>query len=304
MRNSLTLFSFVYFVFVAPAAAQLTDFNRVVLPVDMKAKDFREFLVQLAWQNNPDNKVYDIEVENAKDQLAITKKDWLKDVQVTSNINEANIKSFFKTNAPQELTTTSSDLVNGGLPYTVVTTTTEIVGTVTKKTEITTTELVNGGKPLNTISKTKTEGGTSNVFFPRYNLGINVNLGTVLTQKPKNRIREREIKMLEEQINQRKLRMRAETLERYENLLAAHEIYKTRVQIEQDAKANFVLIGSLYKTDEKTFEDYNEASSTYQSSVEARIKADAERRIALYRVEEIIGLTWDVVKHSGKEPAF
>jgi outer membrane protein TolC len=304
MRNSLTLFSFVYFVFVAPAAAQLTDFNRVVLPVDMKAKDFREFLVQLAWQNNPDNKVYDIEVENAKDQLAITKKDWLKDVQVTSNINEANIKSFFKTNAPQELTTTSSDLVNGGLPYTVVTTTTEVVGTVTKKTEITTTELVNGGKPLNTISKTKTEGGTSNVFFPRYNLGINVNLGTVLTQKPKNRIREREIKMLEEQINQRKLRMRAETLERYENLLAAHEIYKTRVQIEQDAKANFVLIGSLYKTDEKTFEDYNEASSTYQSSVEARIKADAERRIALYRVEEIIGLTWDVVKHSGKEPAF
>jgi outer membrane protein TolC len=304
MRNSLTLFSFVYFVFVAPAAAQLTDFNRVVLPVDMKAKDFREFLVQLAWQNNPDNKVYDIEVENAKDQLAITKKDWLKDVQVTSNINEANIKSFFKTNAPQELTTTSSDLVNGGLPYTVVTTTTEVVGTVTKKTEITTTELVNGGKPLNTISKTKTEGGTSNVFFPRYNLGINVNLGTVLTQKPKNRIREREIKMLEEQINQRKLRIRAETLERYENLLAAHEIYKTRVQIEQDAKANFVLIGSLYKTDEKTFEDYNEASSTYQSSVEARIKADAERRIALYRVEEIIGLTWDVVKHSGKEPAF
>jgi outer membrane protein TolC len=304
MRITSILFLFSFVAFFAPAQAQLTDFNRVVLPVDQKAKDFREFLVQLAWQNNPDNKVYDIEVENAKDQLAVTKKDWLKDIQVTSNINEANVKSFFKTNGPEKVTTTSEELVNGGKPYEVVSTVSETVGTVTKITVTKTSELVNGGKPLINESSTTTKGGASNVFFPRYNLGINVNLGTVLTQKPKNRIREREIKMLEEQINQRKLRMRAETLERYENLLAATEIYKTRVQIEQDAKANFVLIGSLYKSDEKTFEDYNEASSIYQNAAEARIKADSERRIALYRVEEIIGLTWDMVKHSAKEPMF
>jgi outer membrane protein TolC len=253
-------------------SAQLTDFNRVVLPVDSKAKDFKEYLVQLAWQNNPDNQVYAIEIENAKDQLVVTKKDWMKDVQLTSNLNEANLKPLFESDAPTTTNTKTTTIINNGAP------------TVTRTT-------------VDAIT-----AGADNVFFPRYNLGINVNLGTVLTQKPKNRIREREIKMAEHQLNQRKLRTRAETLERYENLIAANEIYKTRVQIEQDIKANFVLIGSMYKTDEKTFEEYNESSSAYHGAVESRIKAESERRVALYRLEEIIGVTWDLVKHSGKEP--
>jgi outer membrane protein TolC len=97
--------------------------------------------------------------------------------------------------------------------------------------------------------------------------------------------------------------MRSETLERYELLLAAHEIYKTRMQIEQDAKSNYLLIGTLYKTDEKTFDEYNEASSVYFTAMEARIKAESERKIAQYRLEEMIGLTWDAVKHTGKQPS-
>jgi Outer membrane efflux protein len=282
-------------------SAQQTDFNRVVLPVDQKAKDFREFLVQLSWLNNPDNDVYAIEVENAKDQIKVTKKDWLKDIQVTSNINEANIKTFFKKDDGKS-TVITEELVNGGVPVKTSTVQSVTVGSSTVITTTNTEVTTNGGKPVVREITSSSVGAADNIFFPRYNLGINVNLGTIMTQKPKNRIRERELHMIEHQLNQRKLRMRAETLERYENLLAANEIYKTRVQIEQDAKANYVLVGSLYKTDEMTFVEYNEASSLYFSAVETRIKTESERRIALIRLEEIIGLTWDQVKHTGKEP--
>jgi outer membrane protein TolC len=271
MYKSLSLCSLMFFLTITGLKAQQTDFNRVVLPIEMKAKDFREYLVQLAWLNNPDNDVYALEVENAKDQLSVTKKDWMKDFQVSGNLNEAN-NPFRSSNSGDPVQTNTVEVVNGG--------------------------------PSTTRNVTTTTIGTSadNVFFPRYNLGVNLNLGNLLSQKGKNHIREREIKMAEGKLNQRKLAIRAETLVRFETLLAANEIYKTRVQIEQDAKSNYILVGSLYKTDEKTFEDYNEASSIYQSAIEARIKADSERRIALYRLEEIIGITWEQVKHQSKEP--
>lgn len=288
------------------AKAQQTDFNRVVQPVEMKAKDFREYLIQLAWVNNPDNQILSKEIDIAKEELKITKKDWLKDLQVTSNLNEANIKPLFNRNASDATTVNSSELVNNGLPIVTTNTTTVTKPNGTTETTVeTTSQLVNNGKPtVRSQTSTTTGAGTDNVFFPRYNVGINLNLGTILTQKGKNSIRQREVLITEDRLNQQKLAIRAETLVRYEQLLAAYEIYKTRVQVEQDAKSNYILIGTLYKTDEKTFVDYNEASSTYQTAVEARIKADTEKRVALYRLEEIIGVTWDQVKHSAKQPEF
>ncbi len=301
MRITKALFCLAFLAVEASLAGQTTDFNRVVLPIEMKAKDFREYLVQLAWLNTPDNRVYEVEVENAKDQLKVTKRDWMKDVQVTSNINEANVGNFFRSNGPQTITTTTKESV---VPYSIVSTTTEVKGTVTETVVTTRKDVVNGGNPVTRTVETTTQGGNNNIFFPRYNLGINLNLGTIATQKSKNRIKEREIAMAEHKVNQQKLLIRAETLERYEKLYAAHEIYKTRVQIEQDAKANYLLIANLYKTDEKTFDEFNEASSAYQGAIESRIKAESERRIALYRLEEIIGITWELVKHPGKEPLF
>lgn len=219
-------------------AAQQTDFDAVILPVDMKARDFSEYLVQLAWLNQPESAIAQDEVKVAQDEAKNTRKEWMRDVQATFNLNEANLQGV---------------------------------------------------------------DSFGNVFFPRYNFGVSLNLFNILSQGTKNKVSKREIRIAEHKVNQRKLEIRAETLVRYAAFKLAKEILKTRTLAEQEIYANFVLIQQLYKTDEKTFEEYITASSAYYQSQEGRLKAETEVQLAKFRLEEMIGLKWDQVQHPAKE---
>jgi len=217
--------------------AQQTDFDFVVQPVEAKARDLSEYLVQLAWLNNPESAVAQEEVKVAQDEAKNTRKEWMRDVQATFNLNEANLRGV---------------------------------------------------------------DSLGNVFFPRYNFGVSVNLFNILSQGNKNKIGKREIRIAEHKVNQRKLEIRAETLSRYANFKLARDIVKTRTLAEQEVYTNFVLIQQLYKTDEKTFEEYITASSAYYKAQEARMQAENEALLAKYRLEEMIGLKWEQVQHPEK----
>ena len=226
--------------FVAPLvlAAQQTDYETIILPVDVKARDFSEYLVQLAWMNNPAGAIVQDEVKNAQLEAKNTKKEWMRDVQATFNLNEANLRS---------------------------------------------------------------PDSASNVFFPRYNFGISLNLFNILSQKTKNEIGKRDIRIAEHEVNQAKLRLRAETLKRYTQYRQAREIFKTRALVEQEMYSNYILIQQLFKTDEKTYDEYVTASSTYFKAQEDRIRAEGEVQVYRFGLEEIIGLKWEQVQHPGKE---
>lgn len=232
------LILFTFFLFCVKLTAQQTDYDLIVQPVDTKARDFSEYLVQLAWMNGPDGLIAIEEVKNALSADKNVKKEWMRDVQATFNLNEANLRSADTTN---------------------------------------------------------------NVFFPRYNLGLNLNLYNILSQKEKNKISKRDIDIAEQKVNKRKLEIRAETLTRYANYKLAHDILKARTLVEQDMNATYILVQQLYKNDEKTLEDYTTASAAYFAAQEARIRAENDVLLAKYRVEEMIGLKWEQVQHPAKE---
>lgn len=230
---------FISFLLAAlPGKTQQANFDAIVQPVETKARDFSEYLVQLGWLNSPESAIAQEEVKNAQDASKNTNKEWMRDVQATFNLNEGNLRS---------------------------------------------------------------KDSSSNVFFPRYNFGLNLNLYNVLSQKGKSRIGKRDIEIAQHQVNQRKLRIRAEVLTRYATFRMAKEVLKTRALAEQEVFANYVLIQQLYKTDEKTFEEYTLASSAYYESQEQRLKADTEVLLAKYRLEEIIGVKWEQVQHPAKD---
>lgn len=218
--------------------AQQTDFDAIVIPVETKARDFSEYLVQLAWLNQPESAIAQSEVKNAQDEAKNTHKEWMRDVQTTFNINEGNLKGADE---------------NG------------------------------------------------NVFFPRYNFGVGVNLYSITSQKTKNTIGKRDIQIAEHRVNQRKLEIRAETLQRFALYKLARELYKTRTLAEQEANANYLVIQQLYKSDEKTFEEYTTASAVYYAAQEGRLKAETDVLLAKYRLEEMIGIKWEQVQHPMKE---
>jgi outer membrane protein TolC len=234
--------SVLLFVFVVSGflSAQQTDWDAVVQPIDAKSRDFSEYLVQLAWMNNPLGLISQDQVKNAEGALKNTKKEWMRDVQATFNLNEAN-------------------LAGGG------------------------------------------SDSASNIFFPRYNFGINFNLYNILTQKGKNDVGKRDVKIASHRVNQSKLELRAETLTRYAGMRLAKEILKTRTLVEQEMYANFVLIKQLYNNDEKSLEDYTTATSAYYDAQEARIRAETDLLLNKLRLEEIIGVKWEKVQHPAKE---
>ena len=217
--------------------AQQTDYDAIVQPLDAKARELPEYLVQLAWLNRPDGAIALEEVKNARDDARNVRKEWMRDVQATFNLNEGNLRSKDSTN----------------------------------------------------------------VFFPRYNFGLNLNLYNVLTQKSKSQISKREINIAEYRVNQRKLAIRAETLARYASFRLAKEVYKTRALAEQEMNANFILMEQSFKTDEATFEQYTLASTSYYQAQESRIRADTEVQLAKFRLEEMLGLKWEQVQHPGKD---
>ncbi len=218
--------------------AQQSDFDAVVLPVEMKARDFSEYLVQVAWLNQPESAIAQDEVKNAQDEEKNTRKEWMRDVQATFNLNEGNLRG--------------SDSLG-------------------------------------------------NVFFPRYNFGVSVNLFNILSQKNKNTIAKRDVRIAEHQVNQRKLAIRTETLMRYAQYKLAKELFKTRTLAEQEASANYLLIQQLYKTDEKTFEEYTTASVAYYQAQEGRMKAETDVMLAKFRLEEMLGIKWEQVQHPAKD---
>lgn len=238
MKNLTFPLAFFALLAATSALAQQTNYETVVQPMETKARDFSEYLVQLAWQNNPASLIVLDEVKNAQDEARNARKEWMRDVQATFNLNEANLRA-----------TDSS----------------------------------------------------GSVFFPRYNFGLNLNLYNILSQKGKSRIGRREVEIAEQKVNEKKLEIRAETLSRYAVFRLNKALLKTRTLVEQETYNNFILIQQLYKTDEKTFEDYSAASSAYYEAQEARLRAETDVLLAKLSLEEIIGLKWEQVQHPAKE---
>ena len=230
----ILIFSF----FTLGLGAQQTDFDAVIQPVESKARDFAEYLVQLAWMNYPESAIAQDEWLNARSDNKNIKKEWMRDVAASFNLNESNLRGV------------------------------------------------------------DTSG---NVFFPRYNIGITLNLYNILTQKEKSKIGTRRVDMAEHRINQRKLSIRSETLQRWAGFRLSREIIKERALVEQELNNTFIIVQQLYKSDEKTLEEYTTASAAYYQAREARIRAATEVELAKFQLEEMIGLRWEQVQHPAKE---
>lgn len=232
----IIVLSSIFIVHLLPA--QQTDYDAIIQPVDAKARDIGEYMVQLAWLNSPEGRIAEAELFNAKSENKNTRKEWMRDVNASFNINESNLK---------------------------------------------------GADTL------------GNVFFPRYNFGLTLNLYNILSQKEKNNIGKRRMDIAEERIHQRKREIRADALTRWAEFRLAREIFKERSTVELDLNNNFILIQQLYKSDEATLEQYTTTSAAYYQAREARIRAQAELNIARFKLEEIIGLRWEQVQHPNKE---
>ena len=89
LKGSLIIILLISFSF--PNFAQRVDFDKVVTPSEMGTRDFKEFLVQIAWLNSPENEALEFEKKIKELEVKTTRKEWTNDLQLTFNLNETHL---------------------------------------------------------------------------------------------------------------------------------------------------------------------------------------------------------------------
>lgn len=88
LLKRLMIFSISFLSFTC--FGQQVDFDRVVTPPEMGTRNFKEYIVQLAWMNSPENEALQLEHKLREFELSKEKKDWMDDVRFSINLNENN----------------------------------------------------------------------------------------------------------------------------------------------------------------------------------------------------------------------
>ena len=68
--------------------AQDVNYNSIIVPVNAQNLTIEEKLVQIAWKNNPINKISDNNLEIAKRNISLSQVSWLENIRITANVNE------------------------------------------------------------------------------------------------------------------------------------------------------------------------------------------------------------------------
>lgn len=93
MKRLTTLLAFTL-LFGLSLNGQITDYNKIILPVEQRPKTFEDHLVKIAWTNRPNAKILATEVQIAENEIDLEKKKWAKDIQATFNMNEISLSKL------------------------------------------------------------------------------------------------------------------------------------------------------------------------------------------------------------------
>lgn len=91
MNSKIRTVAFFGFLALQTALAQQVDYNKIILPSNVRSDDFGEKLVQLAWQNLPSNAVLQTNREIAQMRSTLANWSWLNQISLRGNLNEFSV---------------------------------------------------------------------------------------------------------------------------------------------------------------------------------------------------------------------
>lgn len=130
----------------------------------------------------------------------------------------------------------------------------------------------------------------SNVFFPRYNFGIRVSLGTFVSTPLHSKIGSDKIVNSENEVNERKLIVREEVLANFEKMKQFYKFLKLREQIKEDFLTMYKDSEKKFSTGEIDIEKYRSAVQAYYGQAEKVVEAQANFNNSKITLEALIGI--------------
>lgn len=231
IAKSISLFCCLFF-FVASTFAQLVDMDTVIYPITTKGQSFENYLVSLAWENNPEYKIHASNRYIAEKEVQLARRAWADDWNILLNLNENN-------------------LTNDNSPG---------------------TPIVNANN------------------FPRYNFGLTLNLGSLLTRGIEVDIAEENLNIEDLNKNQDKVKIRSEVYATYNAYLQSIKILKIVTKQEQTTKDIYDLMTTRFKSGSIDVDKFNQSANEYNRSLEQLIIAQEKVNTSQMELEALIGI--------------
>ncbi len=136
---------------------------------------------------------------------------------------------------------------------------------------------------------------TGNNYYPWYNFGVSLSIGSFVHTPIKTSIAKEELDIANAYVNQQKLSIRAEVLKRYKDYQLKVELLKIRTQAQDDAYATHQLITRDFEKGAATLEEFIKSAAAYNTSVEAKLISDKDVLETKISLEEMIGVKLEEV---------
>jgi outer membrane protein TolC len=143
---------------------------------------------------------------------------------------------------------------------------------------------------INEFSINPPPGNAQPNFFPRYNFAATITLGNFLVDPIRVKRAKEETAIAMQNVNSRKLTMRAEVLRRYQIYLTNRELLKVQVEALEDASSLFSTSEQKFKNGQSSIDDYNIALENLNTRKTQKIIAEREFNISKIDIEELIGV--------------
>lgn len=129
-----------------------------------------------------------------------------------------------------------------------------------------------------------------NQFFPKYNLGIQIPLGSFFEIPQQVKIAKKDLEISKLRVNETKLTLRANVLSRYQTYLSFKEIYKIQKEAETDTYSNHLLIEQKFKAAEVHVNAFVQSSKNYNDQRVKTVLSENAYKQSIVALEELIGI--------------
>ncbi|UYQ95244.1 TolC family protein [Chitinophaga horti] len=129
-----------------------------------------------------------------------------------------------------------------------------------------------------------------NLYFPLWNVGINVPLGSFFGKPAEKKMARMDVQMAVAKRESQELTIRATVLTRYEDYLLKKELLRLQSEMTEDDLAAFTQAEQKFTTGAIDYDAYSGASKRYNAELVKKITLERDLAVAVIELEEMIGV--------------
>lgn len=142
---------------------------------------------------------------------------------------------------------------------------------------------------LNEITLNPSKYSTQALFFPRYNFGVSIPLGTLFTNSYNTKIARSNLAIAKEKQRFAPIQLRSEVLSKFEDYVQSRELLKFQSIIFNDEETVHTLNERKFKSNEISLEEFNDSSKRLFTERTKSIELQRNYAITKYELEAIVG---------------